>query len=246
VGTVIIHQDFSENFAVFVQDAVQGMHWNNKQITVHPSIAYYKQDAEVKTSSFVFVRDDTQHDNEMIYTFNKTVLKNLKEMLSFHHVIYVSDGAVSQYKNYKQFVNISMHSTDYGVSAEHHYFTTAHGKGPCDGIGAIVKRASKKASIQGKIISNAHEFSNFCNSHFNGIKCITVKEEEIKSSRELLSSRFRYTKTLKNTRTIHAVREVTTTNDEQPCVETKTLSVQDCWEKRKLTSMPKFKLSLSS
>jgi hypothetical protein len=46
-----------------------------------------------------------------------------------------------------------MHSSDHGVSAEHHYFSTAHGKGPCDGIGAIVKRASKNSSIQGKIIS---------------------------------------------------------------------------------------------
>ena len=29
-----------------------------------------------------------------------------------------------------------------------HYFSTAHGKGPCDGLGGTIKRAAARASLQ--------------------------------------------------------------------------------------------------
>ena len=37
---------------------------------------------------------------------------------------------------------------DFGVQAEYHFYATSHGKGPCDGIGATVKRLVAKASLQ--------------------------------------------------------------------------------------------------
>ena len=37
---------------------------------------------------------------------------------------------------------------DFNVEAEWHFFATAHGKGPCDGIGGTVKRLATKGSLQ--------------------------------------------------------------------------------------------------
>ena len=54
-------------------------------------------------------------------------------------IIYFSDGAASQYKNRKNFINLCHHEEDFGISAEWHFSATAHGKGTCDGLGGAVK-----------------------------------------------------------------------------------------------------------
>jgi hypothetical protein len=54
-------------------------------------------------------------------------------------VRYFSDGAVSQYKNCKKFLNLCYHEEDFGVKAEWHFFATSHGKSPCDSIGGTIK-----------------------------------------------------------------------------------------------------------
>lgn len=44
---ILVHTNFSENFAFIVQNAAQAFHYNNDQCTVHPVIFYYKNDVEV-------------------------------------------------------------------------------------------------------------------------------------------------------------------------------------------------------
>ena len=38
----VIVGDFSENYSFVVQDEVQGFHWENSQVTVHPFVMYFK------------------------------------------------------------------------------------------------------------------------------------------------------------------------------------------------------------
>ena len=63
-------------------------------------------------------------------------------------VFYFSDGCAGQYKNCKNFMNLCHHSVDFGFEAEWHFFATSHGKGPCDGVGGLLKRMATKASLQ--------------------------------------------------------------------------------------------------
>ena len=58
------------------------------------------------------------------------------------------DGAPSQYKNYKSFVNLCYHKIDQGINAEWHFLTTSHGKSVCDGIGRTMKRLATNASLK--------------------------------------------------------------------------------------------------
>ena len=60
----------------------------------------------------------------------------------------MSDGAPQQFKNYKNIFTVCFHNKDFGIPAEWHFFPTAHGKGPCDGIGGTVKRSAASASLQ--------------------------------------------------------------------------------------------------
>jgi hypothetical protein len=46
-GKFIILMDFSENYSFIVQDAVQGFHWENSQVAVHPFVVYYRENEEM-------------------------------------------------------------------------------------------------------------------------------------------------------------------------------------------------------
>ena len=46
-GEFIILMDFSENYSFIVQDAVQGFHWENSQVAVHPFVVYYRENEEM-------------------------------------------------------------------------------------------------------------------------------------------------------------------------------------------------------
>ena len=64
------------------------------------------------------------------------------------NILYFSNGAASQYKNRKNFLNLCHHEEDFGVKAEWHFLATSHGKGACDGLGGTVKRLAARASLQ--------------------------------------------------------------------------------------------------
>jgi hypothetical protein len=50
------------------------------------------------------------------------------------------------------------------------FFETSHGKGPCDGLGGIVKNKASKAVLSGKaIIQNAKDLVNFCNENLGNV-----------------------------------------------------------------------------
>ena len=95
------------------------------------------------------ISDCLVHDTVAVYLFQKTLIKFLKSNLTWpiHHIIYFSDGAPTQYKNRKNFINLCNHQNDFGVPAEWHFFATSHGKGPCDGIGGTVKRLADNHQI---------------------------------------------------------------------------------------------------
>ena len=41
LDNVILQGDFAENFSYVIQDEVQSFHWENKQATLHPFVAYH-------------------------------------------------------------------------------------------------------------------------------------------------------------------------------------------------------------
>ncbi|XP_018374535.1 PREDICTED: uncharacterized protein LOC108768312, partial [Trachymyrmex cornetzi] len=122
---------------------------------------YYKQNSELKHRSLVIISDGNNHDAIAVHVYLKIINDFLKESFSnATKIVYFSDGAPQQFKNFKNFVNIYYHKKDFNLDAEWHYFATAHGKGPCDGIGGTVKRIAARVSLQRPIheqITTAHE-----------------------------------------------------------------------------------------
>lgn len=98
--TAVILLDFAENYSFVIQDAVQGHHWDNSQVTLHPFAVYYKEGDELTCFSFCAVSDCLKHDTTAVHAFLHMLLRTLKAKLpQLQRIIYFSDGAASQYKN---------------------------------------------------------------------------------------------------------------------------------------------------
>ena len=151
-GEILVTVDFSENYSFILQDAAQGFHWNNSQATIHPFVAYFVDSGELCHLNYVIISDCLHHDTIAVYLFQKSFIAFLKNLLPQrlqpNKIIYFSDGAASQYKNRKNFVNLCLHKDDFGISAEWHFSATSHEKGAYDGLGGTVKRLAARVSLQ--------------------------------------------------------------------------------------------------
>jgi hypothetical protein len=58
-------------------------------------------------------------------------------------VVYFSDGSAVQYKNGKNFLNLTLNE-DFGD----HFFATSHDKNACDSLGGTIKRLAARASLK--------------------------------------------------------------------------------------------------
>ena len=147
---VVVVCDFSENYSFILQDEAQSFHWNKPQATIHPFVIYFKkEDNKVEHCSSVIISESLGHNTVAFYSFQKKLIQFL--ILKFDKltkILYFSDGSAAQYKNKKNFMNLAYHKKDFAIEAEWHFFATAHGKGPCDGVGGTVKREAARASLQ--------------------------------------------------------------------------------------------------
>ena len=196
-GELLVQADFSENYAFVLQDAVQGFHWNNSQATIHPFVIYYQQSGKEHHISYVIISDCMHHDTVAVYLFQKNLITFLKQVLPTapKKIIYFSDGAASQYKNRKNFVNLCNHETDFGVKAEWHFSATSHGKGACDGVGGTVKRLASRASLQrpyDQQMTTPHQLFEWASNNIQGIVFQYCSCAEYEISWRLA---FRYTQT---------------------------------------------------
>ena len=94
---------------------------------------------------------------------------------------YFSDGNGAQYKNYKNFSDLIHHQGNFGIFAEWNFSATSHSKGPCDGVGGIVKglatRYSKTLIKSGEDrLLTAKQLYEFANENIQGMKVFCLKD----------------------------------------------------------------------
>lgn len=89
--------DFAENYAFVIQDAIQGVHWNNDQVTLHPFVAYYNEDNIIKHKNYIAISECLKHDTIAVHVFQRNFVNFLKrEIEDLTNIIYFSDGASAQ------------------------------------------------------------------------------------------------------------------------------------------------------
>ena len=208
---ITVIADFSENYSFVIQDAAQGFHWNNSQSTIHPFVAYYTDGDQQHELSYVIISDRLYHNTVAVYTFQKCLISYLKrvlpEQLKPKKIVYFSDGAGSQYKNRKNFINLCLHKEDFGVSAEWHFYATSHGKGACNGLGGTLKRLAARASLQRPYndqIMTPRQLYDWAKVSIPNIHFEYSSIEDYKKESEKLHQRFLSSRTIPGTRKYHS------------------------------------------
>ena len=119
---------------------------------------------------------------------------------------YFFDGCAGEYKNCKNFLNLCLHNSDFGVKCEWNIFATSHGKSPCDGIGGTVKRLVTRASLQRPIsnqILTADKMFEFCVEEIKGINFLFLKNQEIGNIYVNMEERYKRADTVPGIRSFH-------------------------------------------
>lgn len=145
--------------------------------------------------------------------------------------MYFSDGAASQYINKKNFINLAYHNSDFQLQAEWHFFVSAHGKGPCDGVGGTLKRLASRASLQRPYtdqLTTPQQLFEWAAANITNITFSYVSQQEYEQHLDYLQIRFGSTTTIKGTRKLHAFIQVSdnhlTTKEYSFSQETKLIS----------------------
>lgn len=79
------------------------------------------------------------------------------------------------------------------MEAEWHFHATAHGKGPCDGIGAVLKREATRASLQAppdKAILNAKTLYEWAKHHIKNTQIFFYNKQQHERVKRKLARRF--------------------------------------------------------
>ncbi|XP_066584842.1 LOW QUALITY PROTEIN: uncharacterized protein [Prorops nasuta] len=209
---VIIVCDFAENYEFVVQNAAPGFHWNNNQATIYPIVIYFTKSNELFHNSLVTISDYLQHVATSVHLFSKVAVNYIinKMFKGMSKIFYFSDGAPQQFKNFKNFANLSCHEEDFGLKAEWHFFATAHGKGAFDGIGGTVKRMAARASLQlplDRQITNPKELYEWATrpNNLKNISIFFVPQIDYTEEKRKLEIRYRRAQSVKGTQKFHCV-----------------------------------------
>ena len=76
----IVLLDFAENYIFIVQDAIQGHHWNNSQVTLHPFVIYFKNEKkQLHGRNLCIISDCLKHNANTVYTFISKIMPLIKK-----------------------------------------------------------------------------------------------------------------------------------------------------------------------
>ncbi|XP_069139329.1 uncharacterized protein [Argopecten irradians] len=161
IGEVVVWMDFAENYQCSSVEEVQSAYWNAAMVSLHTMVVYYRPDEDERgMQSYVAISDVLSHNAVSVYAVLLKLIPHIKGLVpNLSTIHYLTDSPTSQYRNKTIFRLISMHKDEFGVSARWNYLESGHGKGPCDGLGASVKRGADDFVKHGKAsIQNADDF----------------------------------------------------------------------------------------
>jgi hypothetical protein len=192
-GEVLLWMDFAENYTCASMEEVQSAYWNASMVSLHTMVAYFPGDGTQRSlQSYVAVSDVLSHNATAVFTILKKVLPMIKEEYPLiRKVHYLTDSPTSQYRNKTIFQLLVDHEAEFGIKAQWNYLESGHGKGPCDGLGASVKRAADMAIKQGKAsIQNGKDFYHWATTERGSkVKYVYYGQEDYDEAKIILDSK---------------------------------------------------------
>ena len=117
----------------------------------------------------VCISPDLLHDSIAVKQFQQNVRHHLSSNgTEIGHLVQFSDGCASQYKSKNPFLHLAMQES----SKERAFVWSWHGKGPCDALGGVVKKAAERFVMTKKgLIRDAKEMFDFAKEHLTIDPC---------------------------------------------------------------------------
>jgi hypothetical protein len=103
--------------------------------------------------------------------------------------------------------SLTHHKSDYWVYAEHHFYVTSHGKGPCDGLCGTVKRLACQASLKrpyDQQINTANRLYNWALTAFTNVTYDYVSVQQYNEAEKKLRKLFSLARLIPGTLKYHA------------------------------------------
>jgi hypothetical protein len=185
-ATTVLQVDYAENFTIQDQDQIQSAHWLHRQVSIFTAVAWLP-DNTIKC--FAIISDYMLHDKYSVYCAVKDILLQLH---ATGDVNIFSDGAASQFKNKYSFCNVSFNFDVPGVICTWHFFSSYHGKGAVDGVGATLKRTIWNAVLKRRIsVQSPKDFYDAGIVLCPNITLLYVDKERIEKEIDVLNFRFK-------------------------------------------------------
>lgn len=141
VGHAVVQMDFAENFQCQTMDEIQSAYWNATSVTLHPVVAYYRESegGDLLHHNMIYISDLNHHNSTAVLAILRLLVPQLKVKIPVVNMIHYWTDSPYQYRNRFIFHVLANHQQLFGVHARWNYFEAGLGKGPCDGIGGLVK-----------------------------------------------------------------------------------------------------------
>ena len=174
-GVLYIIMDFAMNYSHDHLIEVQSAFFAKDQTTILPVVVWFLAPGpdgkgEVQQHSRVYSSADRHHTNNFVQVVLDDALAYFKGVMEkaaegsvdffMKRMCLWSDGCAAQFKNRWQMNKLVklLHDTHFGlVGAEHHFFASCHGKGPCDGLGGWVKTFLRWMEMQNGVYLGTSE-----------------------------------------------------------------------------------------
>lgn len=207
---VVINMDFAQQYSCIIQNQAQSFIFNSKQVTLFVAAIHYSENGVHKIQNHVVVSDIMIHDATTVYLCVEKVLEEVRRVKpGVKHIIYFTDGAGGHFKQKFNFINLTYHEQEYGITAELQMYPTSHGKTSCDGLGGNVKRRAREESLRNtdNPIVDADSFYQFmikAQHKFTNTTFSLIKQEAYETTSGKLELRYQGALTLPNTRSFHS------------------------------------------
>lgn len=176
--TVVLHSDFSENYATKCNTEIQALHYGGSRslLTLHTN-AYYilcPKTNNVTLFKFCTISEDVRHTAPAVFAHLEPLFKKFKE-LKITTIQIFTDGPTAQYRNKTSFGLICILAEKYEFEKViWNYWESGHGKGIIDGLGGTLKSKADNKVAQGLDITNAETF-------IRAVQDVKIDVSEIKS-----------------------------------------------------------------
>lgn len=161
-GEILIQTDFAENYTIRYHSEVMEKHWTSVPgVVILTAVIYYKESGVLKHKSYAVASDvSTNTTLEMVYLLEGILIDLRNSGIYFgKHVYLWTDGATKHFKNRFAMCFLTKFEDMYGSPIVWNFNESYHGKGPMDGIGAVVKHSVFMTCLREQVVvQNAKDF----------------------------------------------------------------------------------------